>query len=218
MPAPEPANTATFYKWLTSLSGGNGCISGKKAGEEQDTWGPILADPVPDDTTPLKWQFLIMVWRFFWPRAPPTDDLDLVATRSPPKADGVTRWLAHEFVPFHNNLTKYKDEKKRDSEKKKKIKDEEKAPSSKKEKVPLEDEPLSTYSHHAMARFSSSFVTVLACLLPTVAITVLSKIHGLDNLLICLAAFATAFSIGLIFLATPATSRVEIFTATAAYV
>ncbi|OCL11259.1 hypothetical protein AOQ84DRAFT_287605 [Glonium stellatum] len=54
------------------------------------------------------------------------------------------------------------------------------------------------------------------CLLPVVAITVLSQLHGYRDLLLCLAGFVAIFALGLIFLTSGTTTRVEIFTATAA--
>ena len=78
----------------------------------------------------------------------------------------------------------------------------------------IEKETLTKYSERTIMRVTSSISTVMACLLPTVAITVLSQVHGLRNLLLCLAGFAIVFASGLIFLGTA--TRVEIFAATAA--
>jgi len=59
--------------------------------------------------------------------------------------------------------------------------------------------------------------TIIACLLPTVAITVLSKIHETGQRLGAIAGFTALFAAGLMCLTKAGTSRVEIFTATAAF-
>lgn len=85
----------------------------------------------------------------------------------------------------------------------------------KKSRDELAKETVTKYSGDSIVRFTTSLTTVVACLLPTIAITVLSQVNGLRNLLLCLAGFATVFAAGLIFLGTA--SRVEIFGATAAF-
>jgi hypothetical protein len=81
-------------------------------------------------------------------------------------------------------------------------------------KSEFKETTLATYSERGILRFTSSVSIVVACLLPVIAITVLSEVHGQRNLLLCLAGFAVMFAIGLIFLGTG--SRIEIFGATAA--
>jgi len=183
------------------------------------TWGDIY-ETNDREPSSLKRQFFHMLWRLVWPKSPSseTEGLDLVATRPQRKIDGFTRWVANDFVPFHNSITKRRRKRKNTT-----IKDPEKAHQHQFRKKPnvdakkkLQQETLVTYSENSMLKFTSSVSTVVACLLPTIAITVLSKVDGLNNLLLCLAGFATVFSIGLIFLTNSSTSRVEIFTATAA--
>jgi len=211
LPAPEPSNMNTFHRWLREPTAGKFCIQGEERGREQDTWGPLYpSQDVEEPDVSLKWQFVKMLWSLIWPKQPPSIDLDLVATRPDHKIDGFTRWVADEFVPFHHSLTRYRDSKRRKSQ------DPENT-SVRDSPAAVKQETLTTYSEKAMLRFTSSVSTVIACLLPTVAIAVLSKVHGLNNLLVCLAAFATLFSVGLIYLTNATTSRVEIFTATAAF-
>jgi hypothetical protein len=63
----------------------------------------------------------------------------------------------------------------------------------------------------------SNFVTtIVASLLPIVAIVVLSKLHKQSMILGFIALFTSLFTIGLTFLAPSGTSRTEIFTASAA--
>lgn len=75
---------------------------------------------------------------------------------------------------------------------------------------------LTVYSEARMLRFTSAVATIIACLLPTVAIAVLSSLQSTGELLGVIAAFTTIFAMGLMFLTDAATSRVQIFTATAA--
>ena len=205
----------TLRTWLREKDAGGFCIGGNG---EQSTWGDLWEWT---ESLSLKRQFLNMLWRLLWPKSPSSEaeELDLVATRPRRKIDGFTRWVANDFVPFHNNLTKHIRKRKNKAENG----DPEKAPPQKvkrkrKTRAPksLQKQTLATYSESSMLKFTSSVSTVVACLLPTIAITVLSKVDGLNNLLLCLAGFATVFSIGLIFLTNASTSRVEIFTATAA--
>ena len=78
----------------------------------------------------------------------------------------------------------------------------------------LEEETLTMYSENNIMRATSSLATIVACLLPTIAIIALSQLHELKDLLLCLAGFATLFAGGLIFLG--AARKVEVFGATAA--
>jgi len=82
---------------------------------------------------------------------------------------------------------------------------------------PEDIEPtLTKYSEHSILQFTSVVATILACLLPTAAIAVLSNMHTTGKLLGLIAGFTTAFALGLMMLTDAGTSRVQIFTATAA--
>jgi hypothetical protein len=75
---------------------------------------------------------------------------------------------------------------------------------------------LNTYREGPMLRFTSFVATIIACLLPTVAIAVLAQLHTTAELLGIIAVFTAVFAAGLMLLVDSGTSRVEIFTATAA--
>ena len=66
-----------------------------------------------------------------------------------------------------------------------------------------------------MIRFTSAVATVVACLLPTLAISILTTARGITEILLYIGGFTALFAIGLMVLATD-TSMVQIFTATAA--
>ena len=71
------------------------------------------------------------------------------------------------------------------------------------------------YSDNALLRFTSAVATVVSCVLPTVAIGVLTTARGTVETLLYIGGFTALFAIGLMCL-TNETSRVQIFTATAA--
>lgn len=220
-----------FRKWLRHADEGNFKIGGQG---EQSTWGELYEDPDEANFSPWR-SFWKLVWALIWTQAPPSSDLDLVVTRAPRKIDGFTRWVACYFIPFYEDFSRYKEEKKAEKLARTATSDVEKQPKrtlkrwrkrspKKPELVDPQDwvpkaekqETLATWSEKGMLRFTNSVSTVVACLLPTVAITVLSQLHGLRNLLLCIAGFAVMFAVGLIFLTNGTSSRVEIFTATAA--
>jgi hypothetical protein len=231
LPEPDTYNMKNFRKWLRHADNGNFKIGGDG---EQHTWGNLYEDPDEEDFSPWK-RFWKIIWTLIWTQAPPTSDLDLVVTRAPRKIDGFTRWVACYFIPFYEDFIRYRQEKKAEKQTKQGTVDVEKQPnslkkrlakrSSKKSKpVPPEEwvpkaetqETLATWSEKGMLRFTNSISTVVACLLPTIAITVLSEVHGTRNLLLCISGFAVIFAVGLIFLTNGTSSRIDIFTATAA--
>ncbi len=69
-----------------------------------------------------------------------------------------------------------------------------------------------------MLKFTSFVATVVACLLPTLAIVILTRVETTAQKLGLIAGFTALFSIGLIWLTDAGTSRVQIFAATAASV
>jgi hypothetical protein len=84
------------------------------------------------------------------------------------------------------------------------------------EKSQEEQPSLVDYSKRNMIRFTNFVATLVACLLPIVAIVVLSKLHTQPKILGFIALFTAIFAIGIMWLTDASTSRTEIFTATAA--
>lgn len=165
--------------------------------------------------------------------------------------DGLTRWVANEFVPWWDNVKRAfrerphrttEDEETASAEKEKKSSKSKRRncnlfpskarresataqsasdphPEGSSEEAGNQENvkpTLNTYTEARMLRFTSSVATVIACLLPTVAIAVLATRHTTAELLGLIAVFTAIFAIGLMFLTDASTSRVEIFTATAA--
>ncbi|CAG8973469.1 hypothetical protein HYALB_00011065 [Hymenoscyphus albidus] len=200
LPKPETHNLNSLMKWLKNPDAGDLCING---GQEKYTWGNIFGKGPPAKT------FKEVIWSLIWSKPDPPCTPDLASTHPKAPVDSLSRWVAASFVPWWADW--------REARKRKKEGDAEKtaAPESpRKTRDQLARETLTMYSGASIVRFTSSLTTVVACLLPTIAITVLSQVHGLGNLLLCLAGFAIIFAAGLIFLGTA--SRVEIFGATAA--
>src|SRR6266699_3897191 len=72
-------------------------------------------------------------------------------------------------------------------------------------------------SEKTILKFTSAAATVAACILPTVAIGILTTATTTTQKLLYIGGFTALFAIGLMYL-TDETARVQIFTATAAYV
>lgn len=180
--------------------------------------------PLPKKAQPLLKQFLLLLRSLVWSPKPDKSrvNLDLVVPRQGHRVDGLTLWVAKEFVPFYHNL---KEACHRLTSKRAR----ESLPlpnssngSNSTTNTPItgakrsEPPTLNTYSEDRMLRFTSSVATVIACLLPTMAIAILAKLHSTGVLLGVIAALTAVFAIGLMFLTDAGISRVEIFTATAA--
>jgi hypothetical protein len=73
-----------------------------------------------------------------------------------------------------------------------------------------------TYRYRTLLAFTTFATTVFASLLPIVAIVVLSKVHRQPMILGFIALFTGLFTMGLMILTPPGTSRTEIFTASSA--
>lgn len=219
-PKADHYNVESLRLWLREV--GKYPIQGPGA----DTWGDLREDP--EDPKPLFKHFLHLLCGLVWTPKLKKDkpQLDLIVPRQGRKVDGLTLWVANEWVPFWqnvkdnmNNLPRKKkaadEEDGRQAEQKKSVG---RKPSIGAESTEKEEPPtLETYSEHRMLQFTSSVATVIACLLPTVAIAVLAKLHSTEELIGLIAVFTAVFAIGLMSLTDAGTSRVEIFTATAAF-
>ncbi|OCK99373.1 uncharacterized protein K441DRAFT_539637 [Cenococcum geophilum 1.58] len=210
LPDPDTYNMRSLRKWLRYKKGGNFKVRGRDGLE--NTWGDIYTDP--DKHAPSLWrQFGRLLWTLIWAQPPPTDGLDLATTKPQAKIDGLTRWVVWYFIPFYTALRKHQQKKKKERS------DVEKAATGASgwvDKV-KKQKTLETWSETSALRFTSGASTVVACVLPVVAITVLSQLQGTRDLLLCIAGFAVIFAVGLIFLTQGTSTRVEIFTATAAF-
>jgi hypothetical protein len=209
LPKADPYNVEEFRKFLKRVV--KGCIRGPGT----STWGKI-GDDAPDPPT-LKQRVVSIIngvsrlWRKDEEEREDKPALpELIVPRQGHQIDGLTRWVAYDFVPFWESLRKQFGR-----QPQKKVADVEKSQTASQQTIEI-GKTLNVYSESKMLRFTSGVATVLACLLPTVAISVLASMSSTKDLLGTIAAFTAIFAIGLMFLTDASTSRVEIFTATAA--
>ncbi|KAH7011101.1 hypothetical protein EDB80DRAFT_384078 [Ilyonectria destructans] len=191
LPQPDSDNIECLRQWLGKADGGNYKIRGKGC----DAWGDQTQ---PTKEIPLSKRILPLIYSIFHPQEPTRTDLDLVTTQPRQKVDGLTRWVANEWIPFYHDW-RYGGKK------------------GKRDHGDMCQSKLETYSEMKMLRFTSAVATVVACLLPTLAIGVLTTAKGTLQKLGYIAGFTAMFSIGLMWLTDAGTSRVQIFTATAAF-
>ncbi|KAF7949120.1 hypothetical protein EAE96_008289 [Botrytis aclada] len=235
LPRADPYNVETLRAWLKR--DGKPCISGDAA----CIWGDYTENV--GEAKPLRWQFVSLMRSIFWPPGPKPDNLDLIVPRQGHTVDGLTTWVANEFVPFWHSIKQglRRNKSKTTSEENGLPYTENKSHSflgkregsrssrfwfygrkstfstSEEDQKSKDRAGLTVYSEARMLRFTSAVATVIACLLPTVAIAVLSSLDSTKELLGVIAAFTAIFAMGLMFLTDASTSRVEIFTATAAF-
>lgn len=189
------------------------------------TWGdPRRAEP----TLSLRAHMWEVVKALVWAKPPPNAKFDLVVTHPPKKADGLTQWVVYYLVPFWWAIEDRWEERKAS---KSCHVDEEKT----NETPPQTPEPETTdpydrprtktydtmqsLSEATALRLTSALSTVVACLVPVVAIAVLTKVSGQTgtrDLLLCITGFAVVFAVLLIVLTQGTASRIDIFAATAA--
>ncbi|KAF8851840.1 hypothetical protein BDZ45DRAFT_600874 [Acephala macrosclerotiorum] len=212
---PEQHNMQTLRRWLKNENDGGRKIGGNG---EHLAWGDTYEQ---ESNGSIVSQFRRVVWHLLWSGPPPPDGLDLVSPLPPKNVDGFSRWVATYWIPFWNEVWTFRKQRRERERLSKDLEMEQVkkgvATVAKAEpdvKSEFKETTLATYSEKGILRFTSSVSTVVACLLPVIAITVLSEVHGQRNLLLCLAGFAVIFAIGLISLGTG--SRIEIFGATAA--
>lgn len=211
---PETHNLEKFTEWLGNPVAGNLSIGGRG---EQNTWGDIYRGREKMSFRRLLRLFWKMIWSFVWPEKSPPTGLDLAAIY-PKNIGGFSGWVKTSFVPFWAGCRRYLKER-REQRRMMKIDEEslgrdptvEERMKTRGETI---EEALTVYSQSSVVRFIRFFSTLVACLFPTIAISVLSQLHETRDLLLCLAGFALVFAAGLLFLG--AATRVEIFSATAA--
>ncbi|RDW67566.1 hypothetical protein BP6252_08962 [Coleophoma cylindrospora] len=175
--------------------------------------------------------------QLFWPEKE-GKKLNLVVPRKECKVDGLTLWIANHFIPFWHGICNQwlREPYRKTSDAQRPTINStfskvgqsmcsilpcnrcRKPTKSNNKKTGTEPNDLLTkYTESGMLRFTSWVATIVACLLPIMAISVLSKLGSQDELLGVIAAFTAAFAMGLMCLTNASTSRVEIFTATAAF-
>ncbi|KAF2177272.1 hypothetical protein K469DRAFT_603778 [Zopfia rhizophila CBS 207.26] len=222
LPDPEPFNMRTLREWLRNDHGAAYSVRGSDG--LRHIWGTLYGDEDPG----LPKKFARLLKSLVGVQPSYRNERDLAVTTPATKVDGLTRWVATELVPFGRAVLQHlkdlmekakkpHDEETQSDDDSVESVEEEASP----EKLPWDDqvekeETLVSWSEKGALKATSALSTVVACLLPVVAISILSQLHGLRNLLGCLAGFASLFAIVLIFLTQGTSSRTEIFAATAA--
>jgi hypothetical protein len=263
LPEADAINVGSLRNWLISPAFGNRKISGFGS----STWGDLKQENKSNNITE---QFRILVKSVFWPAKPVESHHILVVPRKPKEVDGLTGWVAKEWVPFWQKARETKfwngvlrirhllwmallwlghliwttllwirhlgqkqhpqqqlpyNEKPsrsftssvREIFKPAKLhQDAANNVNQDSEEETTIEPTLNTYTMSRMLQFTSLIATLIACLLPIVAITVLSKMHTQPRILGFIALFTALFAMGLMWLTNPGTARTEIFTATAA--
>ncbi|KAM7214659.1 putative isoleucyl-tRNA synthetase [Rhypophila decipiens] len=221
LPEPSSRNITKLVEWLSDGRRGKLVVNG--AGSE--LWGDQFA-PVEESTlTDLLLSILRSIFLFWKEPDPPRTRSDLVVPRLRDFEDGLTRWIRAEWMPLRLALTEKWTQLwtticrscwiGKTAENKSPLPSSEKAKSPAEEKKDAEDK-VGVYSGKSMERFTSGVVTVVASMLPTMAIAILTTADTLRDKLLYIGGFTALFSIGLMVL-TSETSRVQIFTATAAF-
>lgn len=203
----------TLIKWLRSRNHGDFKVNGRDGLE--NTWGDVHEDP-EKGVGGLWQQFGQLVWGLIWMRPREKCDLDLAATAPHTEVDGLTRWVAAELIPFRRNLRKSRKKNKQKPNDIEMTASNTTSRNQNAKKDVKKEETLVSWSESGSLRFTSGLSTVIACLLPVVAISVLSQLHGIRELLLCLAGFSVVFALGMIFCTQGTSKRAEIFAATAA--
>ncbi|KAK4112321.1 hypothetical protein N656DRAFT_798132 [Canariomyces notabilis] len=185
-------------------------------GTGEKAWGdPDKPKEVPSPA-PLQ-NIRPLLLALFWKREARRDDRDLVAVNPPPKLDNFTYWISHDFIPFYHVHIRPK---LRDTRKKIRkflcqwndgVQD-----SENQRREGVNTEPV-VYRRAVMLQFTSGAATVVACLLPTLAIGILTTAETRLQRLLYIGGFTALFAIGVQWLADANTSRVQVFTATAAF-
>lgn len=166
---------------------------------------------------PMTERILPLLVSFFWRREPLPDRRDLVTVHQPQNLDRFTRWVKQEWTPFWHNYLRRRPRHRRPSE------SGEEFVSSLPGRVPKEAPCANSfkqneavhYRESMMLKFTSVIATVVACLLPTAAIGILTTAKTTPQKLGYIAGFTAIFAIGLMWLTDAGTSRANIFMATA---
>ncbi|KAK0750816.1 hypothetical protein B0T18DRAFT_57313 [Schizothecium vesticola] len=198
LPEPSTVNVQTLFQWLTDASRGGG--NSKVNGSGSKAWGNQGHVPPPPGL-PERTRALIRSVFLFWKDQSARTNCKLVVPCKAEDRDGFTGWVADYWTPFWVAYTKHR----RGEDGSNRVST----------GGPAED-TFETYPEKNMQRFTSAVATVVACLLPTLAISVLTTARGMTETLLYIGGFTVMFAIGLMILAKD-TSTVQTFTATAAF-
>lgn len=229
LPAPEKFEVKNLLKWLRTER----AIDGGGA----NSWG--LVNQVQSDQPSISSQFFRLIRTMFWSKEEDEIDLDLVIPLKNKSADGLTKWIESEGVPFWERIREALKNRRAfftctlprpsgsSSPNRGSIASNTtlsrffsgllgKMSNDSQDSEKTGKVKIVTYRFRTLLAITTFITTVFASLLPIVAIVVLSKLHTQPIILGFIALFTGLFTMGLMMLTPPGTKRTEIFTASAA--
>ncbi|RYP48198.1 hypothetical protein DL768_005858 [Monosporascus sp. mg162] len=210
LPEPTSNNMKQLVEWLRNPKCGNFCISGPGS----QAWGDLYQKNKPPSFGQLLRKLLASLDPFGKLKEPRTRE-DLVVPRPHKTVDGLTRWIEDEVVPVWDALWPTKEETIEGKPATSKTEDSSTEKNKQEEEQDARIANVKCYPESTMLKITSGVATVIACLLSTLAIAVLTTAKTAWQRLLWIGGFTAMFSIGLMFL-TSETPRVHIFSATAA--
>ncbi|PVH73066.1 hypothetical protein DL98DRAFT_501515 [Cadophora sp. DSE1049] len=200
-------------------------------GSGSQTWGILRNQNGTDEKQKSFWK---LVWGLFvgFFKTPEVTRVEaskvfqehLIVPRAESKPDGLTLWVTYSFIPLYHHVWKkcgsptwasFWNSKCLLPRWAQESTSKPAAPKgSKRSKAGGSN--LTSYSQSWILHVTSILTTIVACLLPIVAIVVLSRVHTMGMILGLIALFNSVFAFGLALISSTS-SRVEIFTATAAF-
>ena len=150
--------------------GGDHHIRG--AGDEL-AWGDYK-NSAEDNASPLHTQLWNVLKRLIWLKPLAEDDLDLIVTRPQKHVDGLTKWAVWYLIPFYECEREHRIQKweaKKALEAQQDLEKQTKAQALNLGGKVKKGETVETWSETTVVRMKSGVATVVACLLPVVAIT-----------------------------------------------
>ncbi|KAI3316516.1 hypothetical protein HD806DRAFT_517345 [Xylariaceae sp. AK1471] len=215
LPVPNPANMEQLTKWIEAPALGNFCIGG----DGSSAWGK------PSENPTLRPSLRYLCYKAMTSLIPfgktRQSDIraDLVVPTPLRDIDRVTRWVKDEVIPIVHRL-KGNDSVQEETELGTRgIEDGPSSTEKSSERKLQEDERIRNvkpYPDSITLKITSGLSTVVACLLPTIAIGVLTTANTTLQKILYIGGFSAIFAIA-IMLFTPNTPRLQIFTATAAF-
>ncbi|KAJ4986323.1 hypothetical protein SVAN01_08140 [Stagonosporopsis vannaccii] len=217
LPNPDALNMKTLCTWLKDCSSKEQNIHDRYGLDR--TWGDLGQKELSKSLWP---HFLEVFWALILAKAPPPSDASLVVTQPNAKVDGLTKWIGYHLVPLWWEIKDAwvtQQAKSSTSDVEKTQNGSHSIGGIKSNATPTAKtyDTLESISEHTALRFTSGLTTVVACLVPVVAIAVLTQVSSTRDLLLCITGFAVIFAIVLMFVTQGSSSRTEIFAATAAF-
>jgi hypothetical protein len=225
LPEPETYITNHLLRWLR-------CNDYPIDGPGMNSWGELLT--LQREPPPLLSRFWRLVRTMFWEKESDKVHLDLVSPRKI-ITDRLSRWVYNEGLPFWDlvcvNWDNYRNprgvlpspnsvsQRKRRSITKWLSDLRRKVSATSQVSEARDQEGIISYRVKRLIAFAhlvTTFVGIVASLLPIVAIIVLSKLQKKQLVLGFIALFTGLFTLGLMAFTPWGKSRIEIFTATAA--